>query len=134
MLPTLIGSWRDAWSVVPGSTAADAGFGIVMLADSTDEGWGCNVPQMHGNVDIIFGPFELSRPFLSSTSPRTRRVRCTTWCPLLTQGADWCSEFDVVADLGLQALGPNGKRGLCSEPVLAEHVPCCSARLARPLG
>ena len=30
-----------------GTTNPQAPFGIVMVADSTDEGWGCNVPQMN---------------------------------------------------------------------------------------
>jgi hypothetical protein len=47
MLPTLISTWRKAWSIEPKTTSPDAAFGIVMLADSTDEGWGANVPQMH---------------------------------------------------------------------------------------
>lgn len=47
MLPTLINTWRSVWSSVPGTTDPKAPFGIVTLADSTDEGWGANVPQMH---------------------------------------------------------------------------------------
>jgi len=60
MLQTLIQSWRAAWSVEAQTTSPTAPFGIVMLADSTDEGWGCNVPQMHwaqtGNIG--FAPNE----------------------------------------------------------------------------
>ena len=47
MLPALIQNWRNAWSRESGTTDPNAPFGIVQLADSTDEGWGCNVPQMH---------------------------------------------------------------------------------------
>eukprot|EP00937_MAST-01D_sp_MAST-1D-sp2_P003168 g3168.t1 len=47
LLPALVGAWRSAWSATPGTTPGDAAFGVVMLADSTDEGWGANVPQMH---------------------------------------------------------------------------------------
>ena len=43
----MIAEWRAAWSAEPGTTSPDAPFGIVLLADSTDEGWGSNVPQMH---------------------------------------------------------------------------------------
>ena len=54
LLPAMIKAWRDVWSATPNTTDASAPFGIVMLADSTDEGWGSNVPQMHwaqtGNV------------------------------------------------------------------------------------
>ena len=47
LLPTMIANWRQMWSVSPGTTDSEAPFGIVVLADSTDEGWGSNVPQMH---------------------------------------------------------------------------------------
>ena len=47
LLQTLISSWRDIFSVTPGTTNKNAAFGNVLLADATDEGWGCNVPQMH---------------------------------------------------------------------------------------
>lgn len=47
LLQLLVSSWRDIWSVEPGTTSPEAPFGVVMLADATDEGWGCNVPQMH---------------------------------------------------------------------------------------
>ena len=43
----------------------------------------------------------LYRAFLSSTPPHTRRVLCSAWCPC-GSGADWCVEFDVVTNLGLQ--------------------------------
>ena len=53
-------SWREAWSVVPGTTSPNAPFGIVMLADGTDEGWGCNTLQMHwaetGNHGVVPNP------------------------------------------------------------------------------
>ena len=47
LLPAMIANWRQMWSVSPGTTDSEAPFGIVVLADSTDEGWGSNVPQMH---------------------------------------------------------------------------------------
>jgi len=48
MLPTMIANWRRMWSEgAEGTTNPQAPFGIVMVADSTDEGWGCNVPQMN---------------------------------------------------------------------------------------
>ena len=46
-LPALIKNWRAMFGIVPGTTSSSAPFGIVQLADSTDEGWGSNVPQMH---------------------------------------------------------------------------------------
>lgn len=39
MLPTMIANWRKMWSQVPGTTRPAAPFGVVMIADSTDEGW-----------------------------------------------------------------------------------------------
>ncbi len=60
LLQELIGAWRTAWSAEPGTTAPLAPFGIVLLADSTDEGWGSNVPQMHwaqtGNAGVVPNP------------------------------------------------------------------------------
>ena len=57
MLSTLMRSWRAVWSSTPGTTSADAPFGVVTLADATDEGWGCNMLQMHwaetGNVGFL---------------------------------------------------------------------------------
>lgn len=46
LLPQMINNWRAVWSAGSG-TDPMAPFGIVTLADSTDEGMGCNVPQMH---------------------------------------------------------------------------------------
>ena len=60
MLQTQMQSWRSAWSVVPDTTPHDAPFGIVTLADATDEGWGCNMEQMHwaetGNYGVVPNP------------------------------------------------------------------------------
>ena len=45
---------------VPHTTAENAPFGIVQLADATDEGWGCNIRQMHwaetGNCSVVPNP------------------------------------------------------------------------------
>ena len=53
-------SWRSAWSIVPHTTDPNAPFGIVQLADGTDEGWGCNIRQMHwaetGNYGVVPNP------------------------------------------------------------------------------
>ena len=56
LLQQQMASWRAAWSMVPNTTPTTAPYGIVQLADATDEGWGCNMRQMCGNFDIIFGP------------------------------------------------------------------------------
>ena len=53
-------SWREAFSAVPNTTPQNAPFGIVQLADGTDEGWGCNIRQMHsaetGNYGVVPNP------------------------------------------------------------------------------
>ena len=45
---------------IPDTTSPTAPFGIVQLADGTDEGWGCNVRQMHwaesGNYGVVPNP------------------------------------------------------------------------------
>jgi hypothetical protein len=60
LLQTMINSWGAAWSAVPNTTPPDAPFGIVTLADATDEGWGCNIRQMHwaetGNYGVVPNP------------------------------------------------------------------------------
>ena len=38
--------------------------------------------------------------FLSTMSPQTRRVTCSTWCPCLSD-ADWRLQSDVVPNLCL---------------------------------
>lgn len=45
LLQKMIQNFRDVFPH-SGPDALDAPFGIVTLADSTDEGWGCNVPQV----------------------------------------------------------------------------------------
>ena len=48
LLQQQMAAWRETWSAAgPGTTDPLAPFGIVMLADATDEGWGCNSLQMH---------------------------------------------------------------------------------------
>ena len=40
LLPAMIADWRSIWSAAgEGVTSSSAPFGIVLLADSTDEGW-----------------------------------------------------------------------------------------------
>lgn len=43
MMATLVSSWRKVWSATPGTTDPLAPFGIVSLADGTDEGFGGNM-------------------------------------------------------------------------------------------
>ena len=43
----MVAQWRDIWSAVPGTTDPLAPFGLVSLADGTDEAWGVNMAGMH---------------------------------------------------------------------------------------
>ena len=43
MMRVLVSSWRKVWSVTPGTTDPFAPFGIVSLADGTDESFGINM-------------------------------------------------------------------------------------------
>lgn len=60
LLKTMIEAWGSSWSVVPNTTPKNGPFGIVQLADATDEGWGCNIGQMHwaetGNYGVVPNP------------------------------------------------------------------------------
>lgn len=47
MMARLIESWRSVWSTVPGTTNPQAPFGLVTLADGTDEGNGINLSLIH---------------------------------------------------------------------------------------
>ncbi len=55
MLPKLIESWRRVWSAEPGTTDPIAPFGIVSLADGTDEGFGSNMRQFRWAQTANFG-------------------------------------------------------------------------------
>ena len=67
-------SWRAVWSAEAGTTDPEAPFGIVMLADSTDEGWGCNVQQMHWAQVGVKG---LSVHYSRAEKTRARGVKKT---------------------------------------------------------
>ena len=96
MLATLIHSWRAAWSTVPNTTAADAPFGVVMLADSTDEGWGCNVPQLHwaqtGNVGY------LPNEHLPNTFVAAAHDLADPWDDSCDKGAACCADTGQPLD------------------------------------
>lgn len=42
-MANMISQWRSVWSIVPGTTDASFPFGLVTLADGTDEGHGSNM-------------------------------------------------------------------------------------------
>jgi hypothetical protein len=67
-LPKLVARYRAAWSVEPGTTPADAPFGIVTLAANTNEGSGQRVAGMRwsqtGNVGVLQNPI-MPRTFLA---------------------------------------------------------------------
>lgn len=57
MLPKMIARWRRDWSVVAGTTAPLAPFGVVELAGGTSEGHGYNMPFFRvaqtGNYGVV---------------------------------------------------------------------------------
>ena len=55
MMPTLISSWRKVWSAEPGTTDPLAPFGLVSLADGTDEGYGINMRQFRWAQTANYG-------------------------------------------------------------------------------
>ena len=84
MMPTLISSWRKVWSAEPGTTDPLAPFGLVSLADGTDEGYGINMRQFRWAQTANYGPSRtLQRPAASSlkvlraAAPCLHRCTCT---------------------------------------------------------
>ena len=55
LLPTMVAHWRRMWSLVPGTTDPDASFGIITIADGTEEGNGLNAYAMHASQSANFG-------------------------------------------------------------------------------
>ena len=51
----LVASWRKVWSAVPGTPDPTAPFGIVSLADGTDEGFGINMRQFRWSQTANYG-------------------------------------------------------------------------------
>jgi len=47
LLPQMVSQWRKMWSIEPGTTDPLAPFGIITIADGTEEGWGRNVYGIH---------------------------------------------------------------------------------------
>ena len=88
LLPTMIANWRQIWSVEPGTTDHVAPFGIVILADSTDEGWGSNVPQMHWAQSANHGV--APNPHLPGTFLATAHDLADPWADGCQQGARCC--------------------------------------------
>ena len=68
MMAKLIESWRAVWSVEPGTTDALAPFGLVGLADGTDEGFGGNMRQFRwaqtANYGVVPNP-AMPRTFMA---------------------------------------------------------------------
>ena len=60
LFPAMIQSWRNIWSLVPGTTDPLAPFGFVTLADGTDEAWGISMAGQRwaqmGNYAIVPNP------------------------------------------------------------------------------
>jgi hypothetical protein len=47
LMKTLVASYRQAWSAVPGTTAPDFPIGFVSIADGSEEGWGYTFSALH---------------------------------------------------------------------------------------
>jgi len=55
MLPTMVSNLRTMFSLVPGTTDPNAPFGIVSIADGTEEGWGRNAYGTHWSQTANYG-------------------------------------------------------------------------------
>ena len=51
----MVAHWRRMWSLVPGTTDPDASFGIITIADGTEEGNGLNAYGTHWAQSANFG-------------------------------------------------------------------------------
>ena len=51
----MVAQWRAIWSVVPGTTDPLAPFGLVSLADGTDEAWGVNMAGLQRAQTASYG-------------------------------------------------------------------------------
>ena len=65
LLPRMIAQWRAVWSAVPGTTDPLAPFGLVSLADGTDEAWGVNMAGLHWAQTASYGA--LPNPLMPNT-------------------------------------------------------------------
>ena len=113
-LPALIGAWRTAWGATPGTTDPVAPFGIVQLADSTDEGWGCNVPQMHWaqTANVGFAPnAHLPRTFLAAAHDLACMLSSST-CSLIGYKRTPC-RFSKTTVVILRPLEPYWDASRC---------------------
>eukprot|EP01062_Namystynia_karyoxenos_P033708 TRINITY_DN24775_c0_g1_i1.p1 TRINITY_DN24775_c0_g1~~TRINITY_DN24775_c0_g1_i1.p1 ORF type:complete len:694 (+),score=180.72 TRINITY_DN24775_c0_g1_i1:72-2084(+) len=96
MMPTLVSAWRRVWSAEPGTTPSDAPFGYVMLADSTDEGWGANVPQMHWAQTANMGV--APNQYLPGTFMATGHDLADPWDDGCDSGAHCCVDTGSAPD------------------------------------
>lgn len=55
LLPTMVSQWRKMWSIEPGTTDPLAPFGIITIADGTEEGWGRNAYGLHQSQTANYG-------------------------------------------------------------------------------
>ena len=95
-LPALISNWREIWAAEAGTTDPEAPFGIVLLADSTDEGWGSNVPQMHWAQTANMGV--APNRYLPGTFLATAHDLADPWADGCQQGASCCISTDGPLD------------------------------------
>lgn len=70
MMKTLVNSWRQVWSQTPGTTHPMAPFGIVSLADGTDESFGVNMRSFRWAQTANYGALpnkDMLRTFLADS-------------------------------------------------------------------
>ena len=136
MLPALIENWRRVWSAQTGTTDPNAPFGIVQLADSTDEGWGCNVPQMHWaqTANVGYAP----NTFLPHTFMAAAHDLPDPWDDGCEEGAKCCVDTGEPVD---PTCGPHrgyliqtGKYPGVSQPVTPSAGTTIHPRIKRQIG
>ena len=88
LLKRMISSWRRVWSAAPDTTPAEAPFGIVQLADGTDEGWGCNMRQMHSAETANHGV--VPNPDLPGTFVAAAHDLGEPWDDACKGAPHWC--------------------------------------------
>lgn len=136
LLPTMISNWRHMWSIEPGTTDSEAPFGIVVLADSTDEGWGSNVPQMHWAQSANHGV--APNPHLPGTFLATAHDLADPWADGCQQDAKCCISTGEPLDPRCDRAGHNSgwlqPGGAGSEPTTHTMGVTIHPRVKRQVG
>ena len=112
MMAKLIASWRKTWSAVPGTTDPLAPFGLVSLADGTDEGFGINMRQFRWvklapsnhlprGTHLYRRVVEFLSQVGSACPPRHRRSPTSCDSSLPSGGCLVCSRWAQLANYGM---------------------------------